>query len=1114
MDLFENLDLNSLWEKYSQQALNWLGDAIAKLAAIVGEMTSKLGSLMEPHYHIAQDNPIVTGVMLLALAGIPLTFIKSTKPKAKNQGQQEPSMVKPNNIEKDKEAQNFDQENIKSKPTPNSEQPSLTSSEEYEESETLFLPENQKTENNPSVVDTIINQALLELEEEQKDQDFDATDELLSTVSTEEDSESETLFPHESTKTADNALPTKSIEDPARNDIEEESAPLEFAPLELDDTAEPAANVSSEEISESEALIPHQDLGNTDSLLPEVAIEEQNHLDYEKEPAPLEFEPLNESLELDAIAEPASTVSNDDNRDNENSILSEEMETTDSPLPEDAIEDQASIDIGEEPAPLEFEPLNGTPELEAIAELAPAVSSEDDEKSEASILSEEMETEDSPLPKDAIEDQASIDIGEEPAPLEFEPLNETPELDAIAELASTVSSEDNGYSETLFPHEEPETAGIPFLEDVIEKQTSMDLVKDQGVEVNKDTVQSISPNPQFQQEVAREVIPDSPSPAEPQIILPVKKETVSIQKPTKYSYLVQQGLMTEEKLASFLTKAEKDEIDEETYILESGEVKRNDLGLSLANFHNLPYKSYNRSAILPKKILGGLNKNFLAKHFWIPIHSTDSKVVILINDPANLDKTQNIKHIFPKREIEFNVGLKADIIDFLNSVLEQDGNYLEPVKSEDMSALINTLQEESEESQVIIQSEEDVDSSSTINESDNTIIRLVNKILIDAYKSGVSDIHIEPGIDKDNVVIRFRKDGECATYEEIPFLYKSAIISRVKIMSHLDIAERRVPQDGKFKMRYENNDIEFRVATCPTVGGNEDVVMRILAKNEQLPLEKMNFSEQNLNLINKSLAKPYGLILVVGPTGSGKTTTLHSCLDFLNTPRKKIWTVEDPVEITQKGIRQVQTLEKKGLNFARAMRSFLRGDPDVIMVGEMRDTETASIGLEASLTGHLVLSTLHTNSAPETITRLLDMGMNPLNFADSLILVVAQRLVKTLCQHCCENYHPTIEEFDILANEYGEDQFQKLNLSQANLTLKKPAGCDLCDGTGYLGRTAIHELLEGTPAIKRMVVKQASADELRKKAFEEGMTTLKQDGISKVLKGQCDLRQVLSICMS
>ncbi len=333
-------------------------------------------------------------------------------------------------------------------------------------------------------------------------------------------------------------------------------------------------------------------------------------------------------------------------------------------------------------------------------------------------------------------------------------------------------------------------------------------------------------------------------------------------------------------------------------------------------------------------------------------------------------------------------------------------------------------------------------------------------------------------------------------------------------MAQLDIAERRIPQDGKIKMRYGKTTIEFRVATCPTVGENEDIVLRILAKSENLPLEKMNFSERNLEKIIKNVKTPYGLILVVGPTGSGKTTTLHSCLGHINTPMKKIWTVEDPVEITQKGIRQVQTIEKKGLDFPRAMRSFLRGDPDVIMVGEMRDKETASIGLEASLTGHLVFSTLHTNSAPETITRLLDMGMNPLNFADSILLVVAQRLVKTLCKKCREDYHPTQEEFDVIVQEYGKESFEKLGIVyDEDLTLKKPAGCDSCDNTGYAGRTGIHEILEGTKALKRQIVKQASAEELRVTAISEGMCTLKQDGIQKIFKGDCDLKQVLAVCI-
>ncbi|MCH8207672.1 MAG: Flp pilus assembly complex ATPase component TadA [Nitrospinae bacterium] len=255
------------------------------------------------------------------------------------------------------------------------------------------------------------------------------------------------------------------------------------------------------------------------------------------------------------------------------------------------------------------------------------------------------------------------------------------------------------------------------------------------------------------------------------------------------------------------------------------------------------------------------------------------------------------------------------------------------------------------------------------------------------------------------------------------------------------------------------------------------------------------------------------IILFCGIPGSGKTTTLHSALGYINKEERKIWTAEDPVEITQEGLRQVQMHDKIGLNFARAMRSFLRGDPDVIMVGEMRDTETCSIGLEASLTGHLVFSTLHTNSAPETITRLLDMGMNPLNFADALLLIVAQRLARTLCKECKEPYHPSKEEFDTLAREYGET-FPNLGVQYTqDLQLNKPVGCDQCNDTGYAGRIGVHELLEGTDTIKRMIMQKALIEDLRKQAIKDGMTTLKQDGIWKVFQGKCDLKQIMSVCI-
>jgi len=335
-------------------------------------------------------------------------------------------------------------------------------------------------------------------------------------------------------------------------------------------------------------------------------------------------------------------------------------------------------------------------------------------------------------------------------------------------------------------------------------------------------------------------------------------------------------------------------------------------------------------------------------------------------------------------------------------------------------------------------------------------------------------------------------------------------------MSDLDIAERRRPQDGKIKFKkYGGKDIELRVATVPTQGRIEDVVMRILPSGDPLPLDQIGFSKPNYDNFVSAIEKPYGLIFVCGPTGSGKTTTLHSAMSFINKVDTKIWTAEDPVEITQKGLRQVQIRAEIGFDFAAAMRSFLRADPDVIMVGEMRDKETTRIGIEASLTGHLVLSTLHTNSATESITRLLDMGMDPFNFADAILSILAQRLVRTLCTDCKKAYNPSEREYEDLVREYGKDEFMnKVSTPYSkNMVLFKSEGCSTCNDTGYKGRMGIHELLMGTDEMKALIQNSARMEELRRKAEEDGMATLKQDGIEKIFQGHCDLLHVRKVCI-
>jgi type II secretory ATPase GspE/PulE/Tfp pilus assembly ATPase PilB-like protein len=401
-----------------------------------------------------------------------------------------------------------------------------------------------------------------------------------------------------------------------------------------------------------------------------------------------------------------------------------------------------------------------------------------------------------------------------------------------------------------------------------------------------------------------------------------------------------------------------------------------------------------------------------------------------------------------------------------------------------------------------------------VTERDSIIVKLVNKIIFDASIKKASDIHIEPYPGKNDVIVRMRVDGHCTVYQRIPYRYKYAIPSRIKIMADLDIAERRRPQDGKINFKkFGPLDMELRVATMPTAGNLEDVVIRLLDTGKNVSLDQVGFSERNRLIFSDAMKKPYGLILVVGPTGSGKTTTLHSAIAGINSPEKKIWTAEDPVEITQNGLRQVQVNPRIGLTFAAALRSFLRLDPDVIMVGEMRDLETASIAVEASLTGHLVLSTLHTNSAAETVTRLLEMGLDPYSFSDSLICVLAQRLARTLCAECKDAYAPSAAEIQELVEEYGPEQFSRTGINPAELTLYRAVGCHSCANSGYSGRMGLHELLECTDAIKGLIKRKVDTDLVRSQAMEDGMYSLKQDGILKIFSGLTDIHEVRRVCI-
>lgn len=600
-----------------------------------------------------------------------------------------------------------------------------------------------------------------------------------------------------------------------------------------------------------------------------------------------------------------------------------------------------------------------------------------------------------------------------------------------------------------------------------------------------------------------------------------KVEEGQRRKATKYDGLVTDGVLTQDELTTCIQKARDEAQSVEHLLMSDYRIRPAQIGPSLSRFFGVPYEGFNANRIRSEMVHGVLKRDFVVQQGWLPIEETPQGLLVMCADPEAVRGARVVPQVFPRiSKFAYCVTTQTEFEETLSQLYgagNEGGSIDQLLADMDTPADHDSADDSALESAA----------------ADNELVKFVNKVIIDAHNQKVSDIHIEPMPGKAKTGIRFRIDGTLHPYIEVPAHFRQAMVTRLKIMCDLDISEKRKPQDGKIKFKkYGPIDIELRVATIPSAGGVEDVVMRILAAGEPIPLEKLGLTTHNRGRLEKTVSKPYGLFYVCGPTGSGKTTTLHSILKFLNKPDTKIWTAEDPVEITQKGLRQVQINKKAGIDFALVMRAFLRADPDIIMVGESRDKETVSMGVEASLTGHMVFSTLHTNSAPESITRLLDMGMDPFNFADALLGILAQRLAKKLCD-CKQSYFPDAEEIRSYVAEYSDElrntaawkadaasEAQKLYESwvqsygdNGRLKLYRAVGCDKCNQTGYKGRIGLHELMIADDDAKKLIQERARVADLFACALNSGMRSLKMDGMEKVLMGLTDLKMVRSVCI-
>ncbi len=543
--------------------------------------------------------------------------------------------------------------------------------------------------------------------------------------------------------------------------------------------------------------------------------------------------------------------------------------------------------------------------------------------------------------------------------------------------------------------------------------------------------------------------------------------------------LVKDNKITPEQLRKALEEQKRTGARLGESLVKLGYIEESELLKFLSKHYRLPTVNLDEIEI-PPEIIALVPSEITVKHNVIPVKREGARLLVATSDPTNLTALDAIR---------MKTGYTVEFVLASDQALKRAVEKYYKKKEEESQ--LAELWAEIEEDLEVVKEEEEEDLTESQKEAEAApVIKLVNAILAEAVKRKASDIHVEP-YEKD-FRIRFRVDGVLHEFTRPPMKLKNAILTRLKIMADMDIAEKRLPQDGRIKLKFGQKELDFRVNSLPTLFG-EKIVLRLLDKsNLQLDLTKLGFEPDQLEIFKKAIHQPYGMVLVTGPTGSGKTTTLYSALMELNTPEVNISTAEDPVEYNLHGINQVQMKEDIGLNFANALRAFLRQDPDIILVGEIRDFETAEIGIKAALTGHLVLSTLHTNDAASTVTRLLNMGVEPFLVTATLICVVAQRLVRKVCENCKE---PT---------KYPEKLLREMGFSEdeiKNGTFYRGKGCDICGGTGYKGRIAVHEVLEMSEEIKELVLEGASAGEIKAKAIEQGMLSLRKSALVKVLRG-------------